>query len=515
MPRITYEDIGGLKNEVQKVREMIELPLRHPEIFERIGIEAPKGVLLYGPPGTGKTLLAKAVANETNANYYSIGGPEIMSKFYGESEERLREIFKQAEENAPSIIFIDEIDSIAPKREEVSGDVEKRIVSQLLTLMDGLMARGKVVVIGATNRPNAIDPALRRPGRFDREIEIGIPDKEGRFDILQIHTRGMPLTDNINLEQFAKVTHGFVGADLESLSKEAAMRSLRRELPKINMEHSKIPIEVLNKIKITNDDFEDALKDIQPSALREIQIQRPNVSWEDIGGLSDVKEELSQVIEWPLKYPDLFTEGDVKPPKGLLLYGPPGTGKTLIAKAVATTSESNFISIKGPELLSKWVGESEKGVREVFRKARQAAPCIIFFDEIDSIAPRRSNGSGSDTNVTERMVSQLLTEIDGLEDLKGVTIIGATNRPDIIDEALLRPGRFDRIIEVPLPDKNARLHILSIHTRKKPLDSTCDLKKIAELTEGYTGADIESLGQCCSNSSHQRPHLFDSKIKGH
>ncbi len=440
MPRITYEDIGGLKNEVQKVREMIELPLRHPEIFERIGIEAPKGVLLYGPPGTGKTLLAKAVANETNANYYSIGGPEIMSKFYGESEERLREIFKQAEENAPSIIFIDEIDSIAPKREEVSGDVEKRIVSQLLTLMDGLMARGKVVVIGATNRPNAIDPALRRPGRFDREIEIGIPDKEGRFDILQIHTRGMPLTDNINLEQFAKVTHGFVGADLESLSKEAAMRSLRRELPKINMEHSKIPIEVLNKIKITNDDFEDALKDIQPSALREIQIQRPNVSWEDIGGLSDVKEELSQVIEWPLKYPDLFTEGDVKPPKGLLLYGPPGTGKTLIAKAVATTSESNFISIKGPELLSKWVGESEKGVREVFRKERQAAPCIIFFDEIDSIAPRRSNGSGSDTNVTERMVSQLLTEIDGLEDLKGVTIIGATNRPDIIDEALLRPG---------------------------------------------------------------------------
>jgi transitional endoplasmic reticulum ATPase len=493
MPRITYEDIGGLKHEVQKVREMIELPLRHPEIFERIGIEAPKGVLLYGPPGTGKTLLAKAVANETNANFYSIGGPEIMSKFYGESEERLREVFKQAEENAPSIIFIDEIDSIAPKREEVSGDVEKRIVSQLLTLMDGLMGRGKVVVIGATNRPNAIDPALRRPGRFDREIEIGIPDKDGRLDILQIHTRGMPLVDNINLEQFAKVTHGFVGADLESLSKEAAMRSLRRELPKINMEQSKIPIEILNKIKITNNDFEDALKDIQPSALREIQIQRPNVAWEDIGGLSEVKEELSQVIEWPLKYPDLFTEGDVKPPKGLLLYGPPGTGKTLIAKAVATTSESNFISIKGPELLSKWVGESEKGVREIFRKARQAAPCIIFFDEIDSIAPRRNTGSGSDTNVTERMVSQLLTEIDGLEDLKGVVIIGATNRPDIIDEALLRPGRFDRIIEVPLPDKNGRRHILSIHTRRKPLDSTCDLDKITDLTEGYTGADLEAL----------------------
>ena len=493
MPRITYEDIGGLKNEVQKVREMIELPLRHPEIFERIGIEAPKGVLLYGPPGTGKTLLAKAVANETNANFYSIGGPEIMSKFYGESEERLREIFKQAEENAPSIIFIDEIDSIAPKREEVSGDVEKRIVSQLLTMMDGLMGRGKVVVIGATNRPNAIDPALRRPGRFDREIEIGIPDKDGRWDILQIHTRGMPLADNINLEQFAKVTHGFVGADLESLSKEAAMRSLRRELPKINMEQSKIPIEILNKIKITTNDFEDALKDIQPSALREIQIQRPNVTWEDIGGLSEVKEELSQVVEWPLKYPDLFTEGDVKPPKGLLLYGPPGTGKTLIAKAVATTSESNFISIKGPELLSKWVGESEKGIREVFRKARQASPCIIFFDEIDSIAPRRNTGSGSDTNVTERIVSQLLTEIDGLEDLKGVVIIGATNRPDIIDEALLRPGRFDRIIEVPLPDKNGRLHILSIHTRKKPLDTTCDLDKLTDLTEGYTGADLEAL----------------------
>src|SRR6188472_3140307 len=494
MPRITYEDIGGLKNEVQKVREMIELPLRHPEIFDRIGIESPKGVLLYGPPGTGKTLLAKAVANETNANFYSIGGPEIMSKFYGESEERLRDIFKQAQEKSPSIIFIDEIDSIAPKREEVSGDVEKRIVSQLLTLMDGLMARGKVVVIGATNRPNAIDQALRRPGRFDREIEIGIPDKDGRFDILQIHTRGMPLAENINLEQFAKVTHGFVGADLESLSKEAAMRSLRRELPKINMEQSKIPIEILNKIKITNNDFEEALKDIQPSALREIQIQRPNVTWQDIGGLSNVKDELSQVVEWPLKYPELFTEGDVKPPKGLLLYGPPGTGKTLIAKAVATTSESNFISIKGPELLSKWVGESEKGIREVFRKARQASPCVIFFDEIDSIAPRRSTGLGSlDTNVTERMVSQLLTEIDGLEDLKGVTILGATNRPDIIDEALLRPGRFDRIIEIPLPDKNARRHILSIHSRKKPLDSTCDLDRVTELTEGYTGADLESL----------------------
>ena len=507
MPRITYEDIGGLKNEVQKVREMIELPLRHPEIFERIGIEAPKGVLLYGPPGTGKTLLAKAVANETNANFYSIGGPEIMSKFYGESEERLRDTFKQAEENSPSIIFIDEIDSIAPKREEVSGDVEKRIVSQLLTLMDGLVARGKVVVIGATNRPNAIDPALRRPGRFDREIEIGIPDRDGRHDILQIHTRGMPLIDDINLDRFAKITHGFVGADLESLSKEAAMRSLRRELPKINMEQSKIPIEVLNKIKITDDDFENALKDIQPSAIREVQIQRPNVHWEDIGGLSDVKNELAEVVEWPLKYPDLFSEGDVKPPKGLLLYGLPGTGKTLIAKAVATTSESNFISIKGPELLSKWVGESEKGVREIFRKARQAAPCIIFFDEIDSIAPRRNTSSAADSHVTERMVSQLLTEIDGLEDLKGVVIIGATNRPDIIDEALLRPGRFDRIIGVPLPDKDARRQILAIHTKKKPLDSTWDINKLIELTEGFTGADLEALVNAAAIAAIKE-HIF-------
>ena len=449
VPRITYEDIGGLRNEVQKVREMIELPLRHPEIFERIGIEAPKGVFLYGPPGTGKTLLAKAVANETNANFYSIGGPEIMSKFYGESEERLRETFKEAQGNSPSIIFIDEIDSIAPKREEVSGDVEKRVVSQLLTLMDGIEARGKLVVIGATNRPNAIDPALRRPGRFDREIEIGIPDEEGRYDILQIHTRGMPLTEDVNLESIAKVTHGFVGADLEALSKEAAMRSLRRVLPEINMEQSKIPVEVLNKIKITNKDFENSLKDVQPSAMREVQIQRPNIKWDEIGGLTEVKEELAEAIEWPLKHADLFSQADVKPPKGLLLYGPPGTGKTMIAKAVATTSEANFISIKGPELLSKWVGESEKGLREIFRKSRQAAPCIVFFDELDAVAPRRGRSEG-DAHVTERVISQMLTEMDGLEDLKGVVVIGATNRPDIIDEALLRPGRFDRILEVTI-----------------------------------------------------------------
>ena len=500
VPRITYEDIGGLKNEVQKVREMIELPLRHPEIFERIGIEAPKGVLLYGPPGTGKTLLAKAVANETNANFYSIGGPEIMSKFYGESEERLRETFKQAQENSPSIIFIDEIDSIAPKREEVSGDVEKRVVSQLLTLMDGIEGRGKLVVIGATNRPNALDPALRRPGRFDREIEIGVPDEGGRFDILQIHTRGMPLTEDVNLESTAKVTHGFVGADLEALSKEAAMRSLRRVLPEINMEQSKIPIEVLNKIKITNEDFQNALKDVQPSAMREVQIQRPNVKWDDIGGLIEVKEELAEAIEWPLKHADLFNQADVKPPKGLMLYGPPGTGKTMIAKAVATTSEANFISVKGPELLSKWVGESEKGVREIFRKARQASPCIVFFDELDAVAPRRGRSEG-DAHVTERVISQMLTEMDGLEDLKGVVVIGATNRPDIIDEALLRPGRFDRILEVPFPDKEARKDILKIHTKRKPLDNTVDMEKLVELTDGFTGADIAAIVNAAAMSA--------------
>ena len=500
VPRLSYEDIGGLKNEVQKVREMIELPLRHPEIFDRIGIEAPKGVLLHGPPGTGKTLLAKAVANETNANFYSISGPEIMSKFYGESEERLREIFKEAEENAPSIIFIDEIDSIAPKREEVSGDVEKRVVSQLLTLMDGIQSRGKLVVIGATNRPNAIDPALRRPGRFDREIDIGIPDEQGRLDILLIHSRGMPLTEDVNLESFAKVTHGFVGADLEALSKEAAVRSLRRILPEINLEQPKIPAEILNKIKITKQDFDEALRDVQPSAMREVLVQRPNVGWEDIGGLQQVKEELAEAIEWPLRHADLFTEADVNPPKGILLYGPPGTGKTMIAKAVAATSEANFISIKGPELISKWVGESEKGVREVFRKARQAAPCVVFFDELDAIAPRRG-GSEGDSHVTERVISQMLTEMDGLEDLKGVVVIGATNRPDIIDEALLRPGRFDRTLEVPVPDKEARKQIFHIHTKKKPLDSDVNLDKLLEMTEGMTGADIAALVNAAAMSA--------------
>jgi transitional endoplasmic reticulum ATPase len=501
VPRVSYEDIGGLKNEVQKVREMIELPLRHPEIFDRIGIEAPKGVLLHGPPGTGKTLLAKAVANETNANFYSISGPEIMSKFYGESEERLRGVFKEAEENAPSIIFIDEIDSIAPKREEVSGDVEKRVVSQLLTLMDGIQSRGKLVVIGATNRPNAIDPALRRPGRFDREIDIGIPDEQGRLDILLIHSRGMPMTEDVNLESIAKVTHGFVGADLEALSKEAAMRSLRRILPEINLEQPKIPAEILNKIKITKQDFDEALRDVQPSAMREVLVQRPNVGWEDIGGLQQVKEELTEAIEWPLKHANLFAEADVQPPKGILLYGPPGTGKTMIAKAVAATSEANFISIKGPELISKWVGESEKGVREVFRKARQAAPCVIFFDELDAVAPRRGGGSEGDAHVTERVISQMLTELDGLEDLKGVVVIGATNRPDIIDEALLRPGRFDRLLEVPLPDKDERKHIFQIHTKKKPLESDVNLDNLVEMTEGMTGADIAALVNAAAMSA--------------
>ena len=439
VPRITYDELGGLKNEVQKIREMVELPMRHPELFDKIGVEAPKGVLLYGPPGTGKTLLAKAVAGETNAHFISLSGPEIMGKYYGESEEKIREIFNQAEENSPSIIFIDEIDSIAPKRDEVSGEVEKRIVSQLLTLMDGMKSRGKVVVIAATNRPDSIDPALRRPGRFDREIEIGIPDDEGRFEILSIHTRGMPIDEKVDLEQISKTTHGFVGADLEVLSKEAAMRSLRRILPEIDLDEEKISSEILQKIEITSEDFRDALKEVRPSALREVQVQIPNVSWDDVGGLDELKEELREAVEWPIKHKEAFDYVDVKTPKGILLHGPPGTGKTLIAKALAKMTESNFISIKGPELLSKWVGESEKGVREIFRKARQAAPCIIFLDEVDALVPRRGSG-GSESHVTESVVSQILTEIDGLEELHNVLIVGATNRLDIVDDALLRPG---------------------------------------------------------------------------
>ncbi|MFB5606629.1 MAG: CDC48 family AAA ATPase [Candidatus Nitrosomaritimum yanchengensis] len=491
IPRVTYDELGGLKNEVQKIREMVELPMRHPELFEKIGVEAPKGVLLYGPPGTGKTLLAKAVAGETNAHFISLSGPEIMGKYYGESEERIREIFKQAEENSPSIIFIDEIDSIAPKRDEVSGEVEKRIVSQLLTLMDGMKSRGKVVVIAATNRPDSIDPALRRPGRLDREIEIGIPDDEGRFDILSIHTRGMPIDESVDLKQISKTTHGFVGADLEVLSKEAAMRSLRRILPEIDLDEEKISTEILQKIQITSEDFRDALKEVRPSALREVQVQVPNVSWDDVGGLEELKEELREAVEWPIKHKEAFEYVDVESPKGILLHGPPGTGKTLIAKALAKMTESNFISIKGPELLSKWVGESEKGVREIFRKARQAAPCIIFLDEVDALVPRR--GGGSESHVTENVVSQILTEIDGLEELHNVLIIGATNRIDIVDEALLRPGRFDRIIEVPNPDNKGREQIFNIHTKKKPLAEDVSITKLVELTEGFSGAEIAAV----------------------
>jgi transitional endoplasmic reticulum ATPase len=491
-PSITYEDIGGLGNAVDRVREMIELPLRHPELFKRLGVEAPKGVLLHGPPGTGKTLLAKAVANETNANFYTIGGPEIMSKYYGESEERLRNVFQQAEKNAPSIIFIDEIDSIAPKREEVSGETERRIVAQLLSLMDGMSTRGKVVVIGATNRINAIDPALRRPGRFDREIEIGVPDRNGRLEVLQIHTRGMPIAKDVNLEKLADISHGFVGADLQALAKEAAMRALRRVLPEVDLSTESIPAETLRKIIVTMQDFLDIIKEMEPSAMREVFVEVPDVKWEDIGGLSSVKQELQEAVEWPLKYQGIFTYADATPPKGILLYGPPGTGKTLIAKAAANESEANFISIKGPELLSKWVGESEKGVREVFRKARQAAPCIIFFDEMDAIAPRRGGDFG-DTHVTERVISQLLTELDGLEILTNVIVIGATNRPDIIDAALLRPGRFDRLLYVPPPDRDSRIQIIKIHTNKKPLADDVNIEQLADHTEGYTGADIASL----------------------
>ena len=492
VPRITYDELGGLKTEVQKIREMVELPMRHPELFDKIGVEAPKGVLLYGPPGTGKTLLAKAVAGETNAHFISISGPEIMGKHYGESEERIREIFTQAEENSPSIIFIDEIDSIAPKRDEVSGELEKRIVSQLLTLMDGMKSRGKVIVIAATNRPDSIDPALRRPGRFDREIEIGIPDDEGRFDILSIHTRGMPIDEKVNLKQISKTTHGFVGADLEVLSKEAAMRSLRRIIPEIDLDEDIISSEILQRIQITSDDFREALKEVKPSALREVQVQIPDVNWDEVGGLDELKDELREAIEWPIKHKEAFDYVDIETPKGILLHGPPGTGKTLIAKALAKTTESNFISIKGPELLSKWVGESEKGVREIFRKARQAAPCIIFLDEVDALVPRRGSGS-SDSHVTENIVSQILTEIDGLEELHNVLIIGATNRLDIVDEALLRPGRFDRIIEVTNPDSKGRKHIFEIHTKKKPLENNVNITKLIEITDGFSGAEIAAI----------------------
>ncbi|MDP6139372.1 MAG: CDC48 family AAA ATPase [Candidatus Woesearchaeota archaeon] len=539
VPEVTYEDIGGLNEEVKKVREMVELPLKHPEIFERLGIEAPKGVLLHGAPGTGKTLLAKAVANETNSHFILINGPEIMSKYYGQSEENLRKRFEEAEKNAPSIIFIDEIDAIASKREDIKGEVERRVVAQLLALMDGLKSRGKVVVIAATNVPNILDPALRRPGRFDREIEIGVPGKEGRLNILKIHTRNMPLGKNVNLKELSNITHGFVGADLAALAKEAAMIVLRRIFPDLKLqEEEPISKDILEKLRIKQKDFKEALKVVRPSALREVLVEIPNINWVDIGGLENVKQELVEAVEWPLKHPDSFKRLGVNPPKGILLYGAPGTGKTLLAKAVANESQANFILVKGPELLSKWVGESEKAVREIFKKARQVSPCIIFFDEIDSLAPKR--GADSDSHVSERVVNQMLTEIDGLEEMHDVVIIAATNRPDIVDTALLRPGRFDRMILTPAPDEKTRLEIFKVHTEGMPLEgigkkvnnseknnkgnnvaskmaSDEDLQEedsekpskaekikidsegeafllgLAEKTEGYVGADIESV----------------------
>jgi transitional endoplasmic reticulum ATPase len=490
-PKVAYEDIGGLNYEVDKVREMIELPLKHPELFEKLGVDAPKGVLLHGPPGTGKTLLAKAVASETSANFISIGGPEIMSKFHGESEERLRDIFKEAAENSPSIIFIDEVDSIAPKRDEVTAETERRVVAQLLAVMDGLEGRGKVIVIAATNRPNALDPALRRPGRFDREIEIGIPDREGRLEILQIHTRGMPLDDDVDLTQLASMTHGYVGADLAALSREGAMRALRRILPTMDLDEETIAPEVLSSLRVTMENFMDAYREMPPSALREVLLESPNIKWEDIGGLEGPKQELMETVEWPLRYGPLYRHLKAVPPKGILLYGPPGTGKTLLAKAVASESQANFISVKGPEFLSKWVGESEKAVRETFRKARQAAPCVIFLDEIDAIAPHR--GRSSDSGVTERVISQLLTEMDGLESLHNVIVMAATNRPDMIDPALLRPGRFDRLVYIPPPDLEARKEILRIHTKDRPVADDVDLDKLATKMENYTGAEIAAV----------------------
>jgi len=497
VPQVSYEDIGGLTDEIKKVREMIELPLRHPEIFEKLGIEAPKGVLLYGPPGTGKTLLAKAVANESNAHFISISGPEIMSKFYGESEARLREIFKEAREKSPSIIFIDEIDSIAPKREEVTGEVERRVVSQMLSLMDGLESRGKVIVIAATNRPNAIDPALRRPGRFDREIEIKVPDKKGRKDILLIHSRNMPLTDDVNIDKLASVSHGYVGADLEYLCKEAAMKCLRRLLPVLDLQEEKLPPETLDKLIVNGDDFSKALVEVVPSGMREVFIENPDVKWSDVGGLEEVKRELQEAVEWPMKYPGLYDKLGHKMPRGILLHGPSGTGKTLLAKAVATESEANFVSVRGPELLSKWVGESERGIREIFKRARQSAPCVIFFDEIDSIAPIR--GAGGDVQVSERVVSQLLTELDGMENMHGVIVLAATNRADMIDPALLRPGRFDKIIQIPLPDKESRKSILKISAKEIPIISEAsdagrvDFDKLSEMTDGLSGADVAAI----------------------
>lgn len=488
---ISYEDIGGLEEVMQKIREMVELPIKHPILFEKLGIDPPKGVLIHGPPGVGKTLIARAVAHESEANFIVINGPEIMSKYYGESEKKLRSIFKKAEEQAPSIIFLDEIDAIAPSRETTTGEVERRVVAQLLALMDGMSARGQVIVIAATNRVSGVDPALRRPGRFDREIEIGVPNVEGRKSILQIHTRGMPLADDVDLNYYAEVSHGMVGADLQALTRESAMRTLRRFLPKIDLDADTIPAEILDSMEVTNEDFAEAAKEITPSALREVFVEIPNISYSEIGGLDDVIQDLKETVEWPIKSPEAFTRMGITPPAGILLYGPPGTGKTMLAKAVANESEANFISIKGPELLSKWVGESEKGIREIFRKARQASPAIIFFDEIDSIASRR--GMSGDSSVTERMISQLLTEIDGLESLNNVVVLASTNRPDIVDPALLRPGRFDRLVYVKPPDFEGRSEILDIYTEKMPLDDDVNLEQLSRDLDGFVGSDIEAL----------------------
>ena len=493
--KISYEDIGGLDTQIQRIREMIELPLKYPQIFERLGIDAPKGVFLHGPPGTGKTLIARAVANETDAYFTSISGPEIMGKFYGESEARLRSIFEEAQAHAPAIIFLDEIESIAPKREEMGAEkqVERRVVAQLLALMDGLESRGHVIVIAATNLPNTIDPALRRPGRFDREITIPIPNKNGRLEILQIHTRGMPLTEDVNLEKLAEITHGFVGADLEALAREAAMSALRKILPKIDFELADIPYETLMKLEVTMDNFLDAMKEVEPSAIREVFVEVPDVRWEDVGGLEDIKEELKEAVEWPIKYPDIFKKVNTNPSKGILLYGAPGTGKTLLAKAVANEGGVNFISVKGPSLISKYVGESERGIREVFKIAKQASPTILFFDEIESLVPVRGAGGGNSTHVTERVVSQFLAEMDGIEELKGVVVLAATNRLDMVDPALLRSGRFDILFELPEPDESTREDIFKIHTKNKPLTKDVDLKKLAKETEGKVGSDIELI----------------------
>ncbi|MCK4320017.1 CDC48 family AAA ATPase [Candidatus Bathyarchaeota archaeon] len=492
MPRTTYEDIGGLHEEIQRIREMVELPMRHPELFQRLGIRPPQGVLLHGPPGCGKTLLARAVANESEANFFPVNGPEIMNKFYGGSEQNVRDIFQQAQKNLPSIIFIDELDAIAPKRGEVTGEVERRVVAQLLASMDGLTGRQNVIVIGATNRPDALDPALRRPGRFDREIEIGVPDKKGRHEILQIHTRGMPLAKDVDLKKVEDMTHGYTGADLAGLCRETAMKALRRYLPEINVEEERVPPSVLEKMEIKMEDFLNAYKEITPTAMREVYIEVPTVKWTDVGGLESVKEELREAVEWPLKNPQVFTRMGIRPPKGILLFGPPGCGKTLLARAVATESEANFITIKGPEVFSKWVGESEKAIREVFRKARMASPAVIFFDEFDSLVPRRGLGY-ADSGVTARVISQLLTEMDGIVTLEDVVVIAATNRPDIVDPAILRPGRFDRLIYVPDPDEKARLEILQIYTKEMPLTKDVDLAQLTSMTKNYSGADIDAV----------------------